>query len=130
MNQQGKIMTPYPSAEQHMYLALVTKVNGDGRYNVDAIVPQGKNVTVETYLAVLPGRLRRIARSVKNESWVLIQLWDFCTTVQKADLIHLYSDFEVQNLRQAGFMLKDQSYDTSTTIAEEDESHKVDIEAI
>ena len=118
MNQQAKAVTPFPNAERNAYLALVTKVNGDGRYDVDAIVPRNKNIQIESYLAVLPGRMRRIARRVKAQNWVLIQPWEFTTVADKADLIHLYDDAEVQHLKYAGYMkFGDEDRDATTADA-------------
>ena len=104
MNQQTFKTTLFPDAGKKLYLALVTKVNGDGRYTVDAVVRDEQQYSIETYLAVLPGRLRRIARSIKGQCWVLVQPWDFTTTGNKADLVHLYDDSDVIALQRAGFM--------------------------
>ena len=128
MQQHSRVQTPFPNETVH--LGVVTKVCGDGRYTVDTIVPKGPTFEVETLMGILPGRLRRIARSIKQQSWVLVQPWDFVSEKTKADVVHLYADSEIQILRHAGYMRFDGLAPTIPEKGGDDDEGAVDISAI
>jgi translation initiation factor 1A len=100
--------------------AKVTRVVGQGRFYVDIF---GSN-TQEEVLAVLPGRFRKWKKYknfVSVGTYVLVSIREY--EESKVDIIHVYKDDNVRQLRQMGHLeeLTDQE-DSDNQIMNETES--------
>lgn len=109
--------------------AIITKPLGDRRFHVQFLRP---TVSSDMYIGSLRGSFRKSNKVIINDI-VLVSVRDF--QPEKVDILHKYSDTDVQTLSQLGYITLttegiETNLDTVEFIREDETENKVDVDTI
>jgi hypothetical protein len=99
---------PVPETDDDSHIAIITKVQGDGRYLCQIVNEQGTQPT--TYPVNLSkGVKNKYGRGtiISNESYVLISIREF--QKDKGDIIFVYRDSEISYLINNNYIIIDKT---------------------